>query len=57
VIAISKRKSSYGGGFSQRDAQRATNATKKQAQKAFHDARSAAAISKGWNVPKDRHKR
>ena len=54
---MSKGKSSYGGGFSQRDAQRATNATKKQAQKAFHDARDKAAQEKRWNVPKDRHKR
>ncbi|MFH1551587.1 MAG: hypothetical protein ABIC36_01750 [bacterium] len=54
---MSKRKSEYGGGYSQKDAQRDTNATRKQTQKAFHDARDKAEKSKGWNVPKGRNKK
>ena len=54
---MSKSKSSYGGGYSQRDAQRDTSATKKQAQEAWHKARNDAAKSKGWSVPKDRNKK
>ena len=57
VIVMSKSKSSYGGGYSQRDAQRDTSATKKQAQEAWHKARNDAAKSKGWSVPKDRNKK
>jgi len=52
---MSKSKSQYGGGYAQGDAQRDTEATRRQAQKAWHDARDAAQKLKSWNVPKDRH--
>lgn len=52
---MSKGKSQYGGGYSPKDAQRDTEATKRQAREAWHQARNDAAKSKSWNVPKDRH--
>lgn len=50
-------KDRIGGGFSQKDAQKATNATRKQTSKAHHQARNDAAKTGGWNVPKNRNKK
>ena len=44
-----------GGGFSQKDAQKATNTTRKNTSRAYHDARNDAAKEGGHGVPKDRH--
>jgi len=55
VKAMSKKKSEYGGGYSQEDARRDTGASRKDVSRAWHDARDDAAEEGGWRVPKDRH--
>ena len=52
---MSKRKSSYGGGYSQSDARRDTGATRRQVKEAHHQARNDAAKEGGHSVPKNRH--
>ena len=52
---MSKDKSSYGGGYSQKDARRDTDATRSQSKKAWHDARDHAAEHGGYRVPEHRH--
>lgn len=52
---MSKGKSSYGGGYSQKDAKQDTGATTGQTKQAWHDARDDASKSRGWGVPKNRH--
>ena len=52
---MSKDKSEYGGGYSQKDAKRDTNTTDRKASQSWHDARDDAAKSGDHGVPQDRH--
>lgn len=52
---MSKGKSGYGGGYSQKDAKNDTKATDRQTSQAWHDARDEAAKSGDQGVPQDRH--
>lgn len=52
---MSKGKSEYGGGYSQKDAKKDTSATSHQTSQAYHEARNDAAKSGDYGVPKDRH--
>lgn len=52
---MSKGKSEYGSGYSQKDAKKDTGATNRQTSQAWHDARDDAAKSGGYKVPEDRH--
>lgn len=54
---MSKSKSSYGGGYSQKDAQRDTNTTRSKTKDAWHNARNDAAKEGGHGVPKNRRKK
>jgi len=52
---VSKSKSEYGGGYSQKDAKHDTGATNRQARESWHDARDHASKDKSSGVPSNRH--
>jgi len=52
---MSKKKSEYGGGYSEKDAQKDTGASRRDVSQSWHDARDDAASSGNQGVPADRH--
>jgi hypothetical protein len=52
---MSKKRSEYGGGYSERDARKDTGASRRDVSHSWHDARDDAASSGDQRVPEDRH--